>query len=428
MALADIPSTGQPRRLDSWKEVAEYLGRDVRTATRWEAQGMPLHRVPGRKGSSVFALTNEIDDWLAGKSPDAIAPPTASRRVWPQVVLASAGVVALSTAALVWLGGATERDPVPLRVSATPSGVSIVDSSGAGRVIHTFGPALGVLVQRAPARVLDLNADGEPEILVAVSFYDDRATRAIRHGELLSLSTAGGVRWRFAFDDVITFGDRTQRGPWALSDWQEGPSSTRKTAVAAHDFTWWGSLVAILDHEGRRLSTFVNPGWIESVLWLDPDRLAAAGFSNPRNEAVLAILNANDANGQAPGSATTAFACSDCSSQPPLFYAALPRSELNRATGARFNRSSVSAQGEMLLVTTVELEHETATAIYEFDGRFSLVRARYSEGYWDAHRRLEFEGRLTHTREACPERDGPAAIHVWNASAGWVRIESPAKR
>jgi hypothetical protein len=57
MALADIPTVGQGRRLDSWKEIAAYLERDVRTATRWEALGMPLHRIPGGKGTSVFALT-----------------------------------------------------------------------------------------------------------------------------------------------------------------------------------------------------------------------------------------------------------------------------------------------------------------------------------------------------------------------------------
>ena len=38
----------QPRRLDSWKEVAEYLKRDVRTVSRWElSRGLPVRRVPG---------------------------------------------------------------------------------------------------------------------------------------------------------------------------------------------------------------------------------------------------------------------------------------------------------------------------------------------------------------------------------------------
>ena len=53
------------KRLDSWKEIAEYLGRDIRTAIRWEREkGLPVHRVPGGKRQVVFGLSEEIDSWL----------------------------------------------------------------------------------------------------------------------------------------------------------------------------------------------------------------------------------------------------------------------------------------------------------------------------------------------------------------------------
>ena len=52
-------------RLDSWKEIASYLDRDVRTVIRWEKErGLPVHRVPGQKGHGVFALASEVDAWL----------------------------------------------------------------------------------------------------------------------------------------------------------------------------------------------------------------------------------------------------------------------------------------------------------------------------------------------------------------------------
>ena len=54
-------------RLDSWKEIALYLNRDVRTVQRWEdTGGMPVHRhAPGRsKGSPVYAYKSELDGWL----------------------------------------------------------------------------------------------------------------------------------------------------------------------------------------------------------------------------------------------------------------------------------------------------------------------------------------------------------------------------
>ena len=73
-----MPSS-QQKRLDSWKTIAEYLDRDVRTVTRWAtSRGLPVHRVPGGKRQSVFAYSNEIDEWLVdertSKSDDAKAP------------------------------------------------------------------------------------------------------------------------------------------------------------------------------------------------------------------------------------------------------------------------------------------------------------------------------------------------------------------
>ena len=51
--------------LNSWKEIASYAGRGVRTMQRWEHDlGLPVHRPKGRDRSAVLAFTNEIDDWL----------------------------------------------------------------------------------------------------------------------------------------------------------------------------------------------------------------------------------------------------------------------------------------------------------------------------------------------------------------------------
>ncbi|MGE0452095.1 MAG: tetratricopeptide repeat protein [Vicinamibacteria bacterium] len=51
-------------RLDSWKEIAGYLGRSVRTVQRWERQeGLPVHRLQHDKQGSVYALPAELDAW-----------------------------------------------------------------------------------------------------------------------------------------------------------------------------------------------------------------------------------------------------------------------------------------------------------------------------------------------------------------------------
>jgi Tol biopolymer transport system component len=55
-------------RLDSWKEVAAYLRRDVTTVQRWEKrEGMPVHRHVHDKLGSVYAFRSELDAWARSR-------------------------------------------------------------------------------------------------------------------------------------------------------------------------------------------------------------------------------------------------------------------------------------------------------------------------------------------------------------------------
>jgi tetratricopeptide (TPR) repeat protein len=52
-------------RLDSWKEIAVYLGKAERTVKRWKKErGLPAYRAPGSGNASIYAYTLELDEWL----------------------------------------------------------------------------------------------------------------------------------------------------------------------------------------------------------------------------------------------------------------------------------------------------------------------------------------------------------------------------
>ena len=56
-------------RLDSWKEIAAYLNRDVTTVQRWEKrEGMPVHRHLHDKMGSVYASRAELDAWARSRN------------------------------------------------------------------------------------------------------------------------------------------------------------------------------------------------------------------------------------------------------------------------------------------------------------------------------------------------------------------------
>jgi hypothetical protein len=56
--------------LTSWKEIAQYVGKGVRTLQHWERQmGLPVRRPKGRVKGMVVALTSELDEWLRTRLP-----------------------------------------------------------------------------------------------------------------------------------------------------------------------------------------------------------------------------------------------------------------------------------------------------------------------------------------------------------------------
>jgi TolB-like protein/Flp pilus assembly protein TadD len=105
-----ISADSQGRRLESWKEIANYLGRDVTTVRRWEKrEGLPVHRLHHSRLGSVYAYTAELDEWrneravvVATGAVGTNQAPQAVRRVWKLVTVATLGVVIAAGVAWFW--------------------------------------------------------------------------------------------------------------------------------------------------------------------------------------------------------------------------------------------------------------------------------------------------------------------------------------
>jgi hypothetical protein len=51
--------------LTSWKDIARYVGRGVRTVQRWERElGFPVRRTKSRENGTTLAIPREIDSWV----------------------------------------------------------------------------------------------------------------------------------------------------------------------------------------------------------------------------------------------------------------------------------------------------------------------------------------------------------------------------
>ncbi|MGI9101748.1 MAG: TPR end-of-group domain-containing protein [Terriglobales bacterium] len=107
-------------RLDSWKEIAVYLNRDVRTVQRWEkTEGLPVHRHVHEKLGTVYASRSEIEAWrssrqsltdsttvesVPGGAPAATVgseePPATQQKFWTLSPVLIVGAVIIAAAVL----------------------------------------------------------------------------------------------------------------------------------------------------------------------------------------------------------------------------------------------------------------------------------------------------------------------------------------
>ncbi len=99
----------QKRIFDSWKEIAAYLKRSVKTCQRWESDlGLPIHRSDGTAKGKVFAYQEEIDRWLRKTQHlDEVTAPSGRLgryKITKIYLLSAAVVVILAVVVLVFRG------------------------------------------------------------------------------------------------------------------------------------------------------------------------------------------------------------------------------------------------------------------------------------------------------------------------------------
>jgi hypothetical protein len=128
--------------LTSWKEVAAFFKRQVRTVQRWErGEGLPIHRHPHRRRSSIYAYPSELEAWWhahqASAAADADPPPRQPRLIRAGLAVAACAVLAAGAWSARGLVRAREAAP-PFPVQRPPQfdGASLsalTDVNGDGR-------------------------------------------------------------------------------------------------------------------------------------------------------------------------------------------------------------------------------------------------------------------------------------------------------
>jgi len=112
------PSRGPDERLESWKEIAAYIKKDVKTAQRWEKKGLPVYRHD--QTGSVYAYKSELDRWLKNPAPTPGPEPPWKR--WTKQAGIALAVVLVGFAVAKLIPGRTRVLPpnIPARLVVMP--------------------------------------------------------------------------------------------------------------------------------------------------------------------------------------------------------------------------------------------------------------------------------------------------------------------
>lgn len=142
--------TSGRHRLESWKEIANYFGREVRTVQRWERkEKLPVRRVTHEKGATVYAETRELEAWWKARQQ---APPRSWSFSGTYVLLVMGVLVVGALLYLTWwrrTASARTRLSMPVPIARV-----LAESTSEGRHPRTFA------VPQQPGSI-SLSADGK---------------------------------------------------------------------------------------------------------------------------------------------------------------------------------------------------------------------------------------------------------------------------
>lgn len=433
-------------RLDSWKEIAAYLGRDVSTVIRWEERrALPVYRLPGGARPRVFAYPDELDRWLEQRGAttepfevDAVAPAGLAvsqsaddkRPYVRRIALSGLGV--LLVAAVLSVLARTAGPPRQLTIAGKE--LLALDVSGAVIWRYPFDAALFGDPPNPWYHIGDFDADGRTEVLASLEVTPPGSSNQ-HHGELVSFNDNGSRRWSIVPDDRIAFREGVYGPPWAPADLKTYKvGDDVRLAWSVHHFNWWPGLLITLDTDGNRLGTFVNSGWIRRT-WPSPDgrHLFIAGVSNSRQAYFVGVLDAANPSGRSPELPGTATECVSCPAGNPLQYLVFPRSDISRQHAFPDHYPTVVTfdDGAVQVHVMESASPDIAATIYELapatagsdasSPPYELRGARFSDSYWNWHRQLEADGKLNHAAEDCSERRG-LEVGTWTAATGWQTL------
>jgi hypothetical protein len=431
----DMASNGKKENiLTSWKEIAAYLDRDVRTCVRWEQRyGLPVHRLERDSKAKVFAYKDQIDAWLAERS--SVGPLHPERkglarllgRPFP-VIFALAGLAA--AAYFLFLRS------VPMNFHIRGSVLTIVDQYG--RELWPFDTGLSDLENEDVYRprfkpkslgadyvpiwpyimIRDINGDGRPEVL-----FSTQTVSQVREGTLFCFDDHGHELWRFVTGRELEFGGQPFRAEYRIFgfnvDDYDG-DGTLEILVLSHQKPDWPCQTVLLDPAGKLEGEYWNAGYFMDGQAGDVDgdgqkELVLSGVNNEYRSGCVAVFEASRLWGHSPQK-DEAYQSPSLSEGQQSAYILFPNSDVDAAiqqAGDPVNSFWIH-EGDGLTAESCETQ-----VIYDLDRSLFCRSVTLSNTFQNFHDRFTREGKIHSVINAAYKRALADSI-LYHESGKWV--------
>lgn len=426
-------------RLESWKEIAQFIRRDKRTAMRWAAQGMPVHRVPSGKRGRIFASREEISQWLNKRenaAPRSGTSRSASIISRPRYVAISALVAAVLLFLFLVLqpfSSGNTHSRLVTRVTFTANAVL----AWAGKQPlwkHTFARPLDAEFwgprNELPdfVRIVDLSKGDKREVILVAPFRLGSDPDSLFQMDVDCFSNSGKLLWSYVPHERFQFGVNELDGPWFVTTLHVSQIGAKAWLWVAEEHYLWGNsfVVRINPETGHAVLRYVNTGALYALNEVETTRgteLLAGGFNNEYSAGILAVINEQKPMASSPQTPGTRHQCVSCSRGVPDEYFVFPRTEINRLEGIYEDPVTlIQVSGDNVEVHKLESRGVAdANTIYQFSTNptFRPVSLRYDSSYKMLYREFQKEGKIRSAIADASEQLHPLPISVWTPTGGW---------
>jgi hypothetical protein len=419
--------------LTSWKEIAAYLGRDVRTCLRWERNlGLPVHRLdPESEKSRVFAYKDELSQWLhqsktGGSQARGIRAHPFRRVLFLGVLIPVIGAAAV---ALFFFIRRAVTFGEPANFAVKGSVLTVLDDGG--KILWRYDTGLENLSEEGLYRkhfqfkrtqdfpllpyllIRDIDRDGKKEVLFSLQTLDERG-----EGELLCLNRKGRVLWSFKTGRETKYGSKTYSGDYRIAGFSaddlDGDGRLEIIVIAFHRPDWPCQLT-VLDSEGQVKGEFWNAGYFNDLATADLNgdgfkEVLAGGTNNEYGRGCLAVFDAASIRGGSPQE-NPDFQCPELEPGSELFYLLFPRTDVDLA-----ECYPVDGIVSVELLSNQRIQVRTNLSRIYFDLSLSLDSPEliFSHGFLLAHEKALLGGKVKSVLNSEYKLSLLKGIRYWN--------------